>query len=485
MTTKIVVTFLWTPTVTPANSAASRSACDADFDAELIRRYGGSVPRYTSYPTALQFGPGFDAEALHTALARVQPGAVPSLYLHVPFCANPCFYCACTRVITRQADVVQRYVDRLCVEIDLWGALWREHGTRGVRQLHFGGGTPTTLSDAQFAQLMGALDRQFGLVADDTREYSLEIDPRTVDAQGLQALSRLGFNRVSFGVQDLDADVQRAINREQSPALTRSAIVAARAAGFRSVAVDLIYGLPRQTAASFAATLRTVAALRPDRVAVYAYAHMPQQFAAQRRIHGEELPDAPTRLGLLQLAVEIFTAAGYRRIGMDHFALPGDELALALDAGTLQRNFQGYSTHAGSDLIGIGMSAISRIADSYVQNSKRLDVHAGCLDAGRLPVERGLRLDADDLLRREIIERIMCGSEIDTADLGRTHGIAFWNYFGDRRDAIESLAADGLLELVGTRLRVTPRGRPLVRNIARVFDRYAVTAGAARHSAAI
>ncbi|NGY03187.1 oxygen-independent coproporphyrinogen III oxidase [Solimonas terrae] len=455
-----------------------------DSDADLIRRYGGSVPRYTSYPTALQFTESFGPEQLREALARRRADAPPSLYLHVPFCRSPCFYCACTRVISRRPEIGERYVQRLLAEIASWAALWRG-AQRGVRQLHFGGGTPTALDDRQLAELMTALDQHFGLIDDADREYSIEIDPRTVDAERLRVLAGIGFNRVSFGVQDLDPRVQEAINREQAPTLTVAAVDGARRAGFRSVAVDLIYGLPRQTVTSFATTVRRIAELRPDRVAVYAYAHMPAQFAAQRQIVAGELPDAATRLQLLQIAVEAFVAAGYERIGMDHFALAGDDLARAQAAGTLQRNFQGYSTHAGSDLIGIGMSAISRIGDCYVQNAKTLQSYAARIDAGSLPVQRGLHLDADDLLRRAVIETVMCGTQVDCARIGREHGIDFWPYFADCKPALQALAEDGLIELAGDRIRITSRGRPLVRNIARVFDRYAVDAATPRHSAAI
>lgn len=455
-----------------------------EFDAELIRRYGGSVPRYTSYPTALQFDPGFGPEDLRAARSRCQSDAPPSLYLHVPFCSSPCFYCACTRVIARRPEAGERYVERIGAEIASWAALWGK-SRRGVRQLHFGGGTPTTLDDRQLAELMTSLDHHFGLIDDDAREYSIEIDPRTVDAARLRSLAAIGFNRVSFGVQDLDPKVQLAINREQPLAVTTAAIDGARQAGFRSIAVDLIYGLPKQTPLSFADSVRQIAALRPDRIAVYAYAHMPAQFPAQRQIEEGDLPDPATRLELLQRAVETFVAAGYRRIGMDHFALETDELARALDAGTLQRNFQGYSTHAGNDLIGIGMSAISRIADCYVQNAKTLDAYAARIDAGGLPVQRGLRLDADDLLRREVIETVMCGGTLDGAQIGDAHGVEFWPYFANCVPVLRQLATDGLIEFTDSGLRVTPRGRPLVRNIARVFDRYAAGPDRERHSAAI
>ncbi len=453
-------------------------------EAELIRRYGGSVPRYTSYPSALQFVEGFGQRQLVEALQRADASVPPSLYLHVPFCTAPCFYCACTRIINRRAEPRARYVELLLSEIRRSAGHWPGR-TRGVAQLHFGGGTPTSLDDAQLAALMTALDQHFGLSAEATREYSIEVDPRTVDAERLRVLAGLGLNRISLGVQDLDPAVQQAINREQPLSLVATTIAAARGAGFRSIATDLIYGLPRQTPASFARTLDAVAALRPDRIAIYAYAHLPQQFAAQRQIRAGELPDAATRLALLQLGVERLGAAGYRRIGMDHFALVDDELARADAAGTLQRNFQGYSTQAGHELLGFGLSAISRVADVYAQNAKQLADYAQRIEQGQLPVRRGLRLDADDLLRRDVIEQIMCAAEVDFAAIAKAHGVTADYPFHGRHEELQALLADGLIELEGSHLRVLPRGRPLVRNIARVFDRYAPAAPAERHSAAI
>lgn len=457
------------------------------FDTELIQRYGGSVPRYTSYPTALQFDAAFDEDQLRAAVQRLQPQSAPSLYLHVPFCSEPCFYCACTRVINRQSERIAQYHAQLLREIARWGELWGGRHADGAacQQLHFGGGTPTSFSDAQLAELMQALNQHFGLKQDPMREYSIEIDPRTVDAGRLRHLAQIGFNRVSFGVQDFDPAVQAAINREQPAAITQAAMHGARDAGFRSVAVDLIYGLPRQTLASFQTTLEQVIALAPDRIAIYAYAHMPKQFPAQRQIALAELPNPALRLELLQLSVKVLTAAGYVYIGMDHFARADDDLALAARSGSLQRNFQGYSTQAGRELIGMGMSAISRIGDVYAQNAKTLKRYEAAIEQGHLAVERGLRLDPDDLLRRELIEQIMCQGELQYAPLAARHAVDFAHYFADCDPALQALRADGLIELDAQGLRVTPRGRPLVRNVARVFDRYAPVTSAARHSAAI
>ncbi|SEQ65183.1 oxygen-independent coproporphyrinogen-3 oxidase [Solimonas aquatica] len=458
---------------------------DIIFDTELIQRYGGSVPRYTSYPTALQFE-GFGEADLRAAVQRLQPQTAPSLYLHVPFCAEPCFYCACTRVISRQSERIAQYAEHLLREIAQWGALWGARHADGAscQQLHFGGGTPTSFTDEQLAALMQALDRHFGLNREAAREYSIEIDPRTVNTARLQALADIGLNRVSFGVQDFEPTVQEAINRHQPAEVTRQAMDGARRAGFASVAVDLIYGLPRQNQESFARTLQQVIALAPDRVAIYAYAHMPKQFAAQKQIALADLPSPAQRLELLRQSVDTLCAAGYQYIGMDHFAQPDDDLARAARAGTLQRNFQGYSTHAGRDLIGMGMSAISRIGDVYAQNAKTLKDYEARIDAGHLAVDRGLHLSADDQLRREVIENIMCQGRLRYEAVGSAHGVDFSRYFADCEPALQALREDGLIQLDAQGLQVTPRGRPLVRNIARVFDRYSVP-GSGRHSAAI
>lgn len=445
------------------------------FAPELIRRYGGPAPRYTSYPTALQFTPQFGEDDLRTMLDAGSDAPL-SVYLHIPFCNSPCYYCGCTRVISRQPEAIEAYVRRLVAEIGLQARLFGCR--REILQLHFGGGTPTTLDAGQFGRIMGALDRHFGLSNSPQREYSIEIDPRTLDDETMPMLAALGFNRVSFGVQDFDPVVQEAINRIQPAWQTWRAIDQARSAGFASVSLDLIYGLPLQTPASFARTLDQVAESAPDRIAVYAYAHMPQLFRAQRQIALADLPTPETRLQLLQLSIEHLTAAGYVYIGMDHFARPGDDLAQALEDGTLQRNFQGYSTQGGCDLLALGMSAISHIGGCYSQNTKDLKAYAKAIDAGHLPVVRGLRLSEEDELRRGVIEDLMCRGEVDIASVERRHHIDFAEHFADELHDLDVLARDGLVARDAQRIRVLPTGRLLIRRVAQAFDAYTRPASA-------
>lgn len=455
------------------------------FPLDLIRRYGGSAPRYTSYPTALQFQDQFRESDWCRAIERSDTGPL-SVYVHVPFCSSPCYYCGCTRVITRQKGQIEHYVDHLQREIRLQADLFGRR--REIRQLHFGGGTPTTLSDAQIGRIMGALDRSFGLTEAEDREYSIEIDPRTLAEESLTGLAALGFNRVSFGVQDFDVSVQEAINRLQPEALTWQAIAQARDAGFKSVSLDLIYGLPRQTEASFAKTLDAVAAAGPDRVAVYAYAHMPRLFKAQRQIRLDELPTPDERLKLLQLSIERLTAAGYVYIGMDHFARPDDDLARALADGSLHRNFQGYSTQGGCDLLGLGMSSISRIGDCYSQNSKDLKTYSAMIDDGHVPITRGLWLTDEDQLRRRVIEDLMCAGIVDTRAIERDYGVRFQRHFATELQRLMALEQDGLVHCEQDRIEVTHTGRLLLRNVAQVFDEHLpppVSSAPQRHAAAI
>jgi oxygen-independent coproporphyrinogen-3 oxidase len=440
------------------------------FPPELARKYDGHGPRYTSYPTALQFNGDFGARQHRAAIARSDTAAPLSLYVHVPFCASPCFYCGCTRIVSSRREAALPYLEHLRREIALQAALFPHRRT--VEQLHLGGGTPTYLSPPQLAELLEALHAAFDLRRDAGREFSIEIDPRTVDAAALRELAGLGFNRASFGIQDFDPAVQEAVNRRQSCGQVAALMEAARAAGFGSLSADLIYGLPRQDARSFGRTLDQVIALQPDRISAYSYAHVPHRFKAQRQIRLEQLPGAAAKLELLQLTIARLQEAGYVYIGMDHFALPGDELARALGDGSLQRNFQGYSTRGELDLLGLGMSAISRIGDVYSQNARDLPGYYAALDARRLPVERGLRLDADDLLRREVIAAIMCAGEVDYASVGARHGVDFHACFADALAALEDLAVDGLVELQPQRLRVTPSGRYLLRAVAMPFDAY-------------
>ena len=441
------------------------------FDPALIRKYDGFGPRYTSYPTADRFHDRFTATDYVDALAaRNQAGTEQplSLYVHLPFCNTVCYYCACNKIITANRGRSAKYVKYLGREIDIVSSLIE--GDRRVQQLHWGGGTPTFLAHEEMSSLMQMLRKAFAFGRD--TEVSIEIDPRKVDVATVAFLRELGFNRVSLGIQDFDPAVQKAVNRIQSEAETRAVIEAARANGFQSINTDLIYGLPLQTVAGFTATLDKVIALAPDRVALYGYAHVPHLFKAQRQIVADDLPVADTKLAILQTAIDKLTRAGYVYIGMDHFARPDDELAVALREGTLHRNFQGYSTRPDCDLIAFGISAIGKIGTRYVQNVKTLDKYYGALDERRLPVLRGIGLDADDVLRRDVIQKLMCEFRLDYASVERKHGVVFGDYFARELDALAPLAADDLVTLSAGGLAVTPRGRMLVRTVAMVFDRH-------------
>ena len=443
------------------------------FDRELLRRYDRPGPRYTSYPTAPQFHAGFGEAELRDAAAASNGDPIPrrlSLYVHVPFCVSPCFYCGCNRIITRDKARGEAYLARLYREIALMAQLFDRD--REVIQLHFGGGTPNFLSPAQLGEVMDSLRSQFNFSGSDERDISIELDPRFVSPEDIAALGRIGFRRASFGVQDFDPAVQEAVNRIQSVEETRAVVDACRASGFRSVNVDLIYGLPKQRPEGFAATLDTVVAMRPDRIAVYGYAHLPQLFKPQRQLDASHLPDAETRLALLQLAIARLTDAGYLYIGMDHFALPDDDLAVAQARGGLHRNFMGYTTHADSDLIGLGVSAISHIGDSFSQNPRDLPSWQIALDEGRLPVFRGMRLDEDDQLRADLIQALMCQGEVPVHALERRYAIDFQEYFATALERLRPLAEDGLVEFGSGFVRATSRGRLLLRNIAMCFDRY-------------
>ena len=444
-----------------------------DFDAGLLSRYDRPGPRYTSYPTAPQFNAEFGEAALRDTIRASNEDPIPrrlSLYVHVPFCVSPCFYCGCNRIITRDKARGEAYLARLFREIALAAQLFDRD--REVIQLHFGGGTPNFLDPAQLREVVDTLRSQFRFSDAADRDISIELDPRFVNADHIAALAAAGFNRASFGVQDFDPEVQVAVNRIQSVEETRAVVDACRANGFRSVNIDLIYGLPRQTVAGFANTLDIVARMRPDRIAVYGYAHLPELFKPQRQINAAELPDAETRLQLLQLAIESLTAAGYVYIGMDHFALPDDELALAQERGGLHRNFMGYTTHADSDLVGLGVSAISHIGDSFSQNPRDLPSWQAALDEGRLPVFRGMRMDEDDQLRADLIQSLMCQGEVPTAALERRYDIDFADYFAAALAKLQPLVDDGLARIEPDRIVATSRGRLLLRNIAMCFDRY-------------
>ena len=447
------------------------------FDADLVRRYDVSGPRYTSYPTANLMSEDVGVADQAAALARLAERTAPplSLYVHVPFCATICYYCACNKIVTANRRHAAGYLARLLEEMRLVSAhLPADHE---VEQLHFGGGTPTYLDNEQFGSVFAALQRHFRLLPtaggnSGRRDFSIEIDPRTVDPERVRFLTGLGINRISLGIQDFDPAVQAAVNRTQSETETRAIVETARATGVESVSVDLIYGLPLQTPSSFAATLEKIVALAPDRISLYNYAHLPQRFKTQRQINVVDLPSAESKLALLQLAVERLDRAGYCYIGMDHFARPEDSLVRAQRNGTLHRNFQGYTTHGHCDLIGLGVSAISSLPGAYLQNAKDLAAYNASLDAGRLPVERGIRLTREDRLRRDLIGTLMCHFELDVRAFEARWGIDFAAHFASSLARLEAMIRDGLVRRTPERIEVTARGRFLVRNVCMAFDAY-------------
>lgn len=453
------------------------------FDWDLIQRYDTTGPRYTSYPTAVQFSDSFSAaDYRNHALISNSGAAKPlSLYFHIPFCSTLCFYCACNKIVTKNKAKGEAYLHRLLAEVGLQAALF-DPGRR-VQQVHLGGGTPTFFSVEQIRTLLEEVSRHFNLSDDESgRDFSIEIDPRTVDSDIVHGLRGLGFNRISLGVQDFDADVQRAVHRIQSPAETLGVIEAAREAGFKSINVDLMYGLPLQTQGSFHETLAAVIGAAPDRVCIFNYAHLPRRFAPQRRIRDEDLPTPDEKLAILQQTVATLTDSGYRYIGMDHFARPDDELSRAQDDGSLYRNFQGYTTHADCDLVGLGISSIGRVGNCYSQNYHDTDGYYTYVDRHELPVTRGVTLDADDVLRRDIINQLMCYGTLEIDPLEQRYGISFDSYFAAELGALSQFEKDGLLRQQGRDIRVTPAGRALVRNICMAFDRYLKTTDGQRFS---
>lgn len=441
------------------------------FDPELIKRYDKSGPRYTSYPTAVEFHEGFGEAAYRAQAAASNASGNPlSLYFHIPFCDTVCYYCGCNKVVTKDRSRAAPYLQRLHREIALQGALFDQD--RRVDQLHWGGGTPTFLSHDEMRGLMQATREHFALHEDDSGEYSIEIDPREVDAATVTLLRELGFNRMSLGVQDFEPMVQQAVNRIQSEQQTLGAIQAARSEGFKSISVDLIYGLPHQSVASFQRTLDKIIEVDPDRLSVFNYAHLPEMFKPQRRIQVADLPSPEEKLDILQLTIARLTEAGYVYIGMDHFAKPDDELAVAQRQGTLYRNFQGYSTHADCDLVGLGVSSIGQVGECYAQNLKDMEAYYASIDAGRLPVFRGIELDADDRLRREVITRLICHFQLDFASINARYGIEFTERFRLELQVLSAMQGDGLLSLDGRGIKVAPAGKLLIRNICMVFDKY-------------
>ena len=440
---------------------------------KLLDQYDVPGPRYTSYPTADRFVGAFGHTQYIQALRQRQQGlglrGVPlSVYVHIPFCASLCYYCACNKIITKQYGQAERYLQSLGREIDLTVA---ELG-RGqpVSQLHWGGGSPTFLRDDDMKALKERLNEAFQFLPGG--EYSIEVDPRTVDASRLALIRGLGFNRLSLGVQDFERAVQKAVHRIQSTNDVKNLMVAARALGFDSVNLDLIYGLPMQTAASFERTLDQVIELLPERIALYAYAHLPERFKPQRRIHALDLPAPAIRVAMMQRALDRLLAAGYVYIGMDHFALPDDDLAVAKRQGRLHRNFQGYSTQPDSDLIALGVSAIGRVGATYSQNAKTLETYEDLLALGQLPVERGLLLSRDDLVRRNIIMALMCQGHVSIESIEMAHLMDFRKTFASEMVELSEMQDTGLVQLEGGAIHVTEQGWYFVRAVAMVFDRY-------------
>ncbi len=439
-------------------------------DAELLERFGGRGPRYTSYPTADRFDERVDAERYGRALVERagRRGESLGLYVHIPFCRVICYYCACNKIGTKHVEQSTPYLEALRREMTL--VTDRTGRGQPVRHLHFGGGTPTFMPDAELAQLVGSLREYFAF--SDDGEYSIEVDPRTVGTQRIRALRDMGLNRISLGVQDFDPTVQAAVNRIQSYEQTVALIDAARESGFRSINVDLIYGLPKQNPESFGETLRKTVAAAPDRIALYHYAHLPTLFKPQRRISEADLPSSEAKARMFETAVSVFESAGYRHLGLDHFARENDELAIAQREGRLHRNFQGYCSHDAGDLIALGVSAISSVGDVYAQNDKVLDGYYRRIERGELPVVRGIALDDDDFVRRDAIQSLMCDFSLDWDALDARRGIDSRKLLADAQAALAPLAEAGAVRIDERGIEVLPRGKLLVRAVAMAFDRH-------------
>ena len=457
----------------PAVAVHADAAPNFDISDDLLRRYDVAGPRYTSYPTADRFVEAFTPEDYAQALTQRRSGATAmalplSLYVHIPFCESLCYYCACNKIITKHHDRATDYLRYLAREVDLHTA---QMGLgKMVSQLHLGGGSPTFLNDTELRELMAMLRRSFSFAPGG--EYSIEVDPRTVDPSRLDTLAELGFNRLSFGVQDFDPAVQKAVHRVQPAEQVFALVAAARARGFESINVDLIYGLPQQSPESFDRTLAQIVQLRPDRIALYAYAHLPERFKPQRRINTVELPSGAAKIAMLSRSLQTLVGAGYVYVGMDHFALPSDSLAVAKRQGRLHRNFQGYSTQPDCDLIGLGVSSIGRIGAAYSQNTKTLDEYYDALDHGRFPIVRGLALSRDDLVRRTTIMALMCQGQLQFEAIELAYLLDFKSYFAKELEAMTDLVDQGMVVLDDSGIQVTAQGWFFVRAVAMVFDKY-------------
>lgn len=439
----------------------------------LLKKYDVYGPRYTSYPTALQFNESFTEQDYRRHAQDSNQLLVPkplSLYIHIPFCHSLCYYCGCNKVVTHKPEAAANYLEYLFQEIELQGKNFADD--RLVQQIHFGGGTPTYLSNVQLREIMEVIAQSFHLGLPDSLELGIEIDPRSVTPDSVEELLDLGFNRISIGVQDFDPEVQKAINRIQSCESIEQIMSAARAKNVNSISLDIIYGLPKQTRESFDETLDQVIELRPDRIALYNYAHMPQRIPSQRLIHAEDLPNADQKMAIFFDSIQRLTAAGYVYIGMDHFALPDDSLSKALVDGSLQRNFQGYSTNADCDIVGLGVSAISRVNDCYSQNVGQISGYREVVGKGQLPIKKGISLNDDDQIRAGLIQTIMCSGEVRFSDFNERYDVFFHQYFKPELARLNDLTEDGLIELNEQCLRVTEKGRLFLRNIAMTFDAY-------------
>ncbi len=445
------------------------------FDTELIKKYDIAGPRYTSYPTAVQFSPDFTEDDYRQQAEKSNhSGRDLSLYFHLPFCDTICYYCACNKVITKDRSKADPYLQNVHKEIAMQAELFDP--SRKVNQLHWGGGTPTFISHDEMQQLMDVTRKHFNLHDDDSGEYSIEIDPREVSRDSIRLLREIGFNRMSLGVQDFDPAVQKAVNRIQSEEQTLNALNSAREFGFKSISTDLIYGLPLQTAESFSLTLQRIIDISPDRISLFNYAHMPELFKPQRRINEADMPAPELKLTILKQSIEQLIDAGYVYIGMDHFARPDDELSIAQRQGKLYRNFQGYATHADCDLIGLGITSIGTIDNSFAQNVKTLDEYQERISNGRLAIFRGIRIDDDDLVRRDVIMQLICHFDLKFATIEAKHKIRFNEYFSSELERLKAMHDDGLIALDEQSIQVTDKGRLLIRNICMIFDRYLSTA---------
>ncbi len=441
------------------------------FNKKLIEKYATQGPRYTSYPTAVQFKESFNAiEQVKVIKDSNNSKKSLSLYVHIPFCKTICYYCACNKIITKNTNHASLYLEYLKKEIEMQADLVDKN--REVSQLHWGGGSPTFLSIDEQHELNNILRNNFNFANDNKGEFSIEIDPRTIDKKGVAELRKMGFNRLSFGIQDFDKKVQVAVNRIQSFEDTKKVIDEGRIQGFHSISVDLIYGLPLQNVNSFEKTIEKTIELSPDRIAVFNYAHLPHLFKTQKQIIESQLPTSEEKLKLLEMSINKLVDAGYVFIGLDHFAKPEDSLVKHQNDGTLYRNFQGYSTFSNCDMLGFGTSSISMVSDTYSQNEKDKDTYYQAIDNNKLATNRGVKLSQDDIIRRKVITEIMCNMRLNLSNISKQFGINSQEYFRDELEQLKLLSNDGLIDLDDEGFIVAPPGRLLIRNICMIFDIY-------------